>query len=63
MSARPHDLPNFRDFCEAACVKLWGEPDSRNVRELRWNGAGLRRRMDHANSYNQCMTLKGYAHN
>ena len=33
------DLPNFRDFCEAACVKLWGEPDSRNVGELRWNGA------------------------
>jgi hypothetical protein len=39
MSATRHDLPNFRDFCEAACIKLWGEPDSRNARELRWNGA------------------------
>jgi D5 N terminal like len=39
MSIGLHDLPNFRDFCEAACVKLWGEPDSRNARELRWNGA------------------------
>jgi predicted P-loop ATPase len=32
------NLPNFKDYCEAACVKLWGEPDSRTKKELRWNG-------------------------
>jgi hypothetical protein len=26
-------------------------------------GAGLRRLADHANSYEQCMTLKGYVRN
>ena len=30
--------PNFSAFCEAACLKLWGEPNSRTARELRWNG-------------------------
>jgi hypothetical protein len=32
------DLPDFRQYCEAACVKLWGEPDKRSAKELRWNG-------------------------
>jgi hypothetical protein len=36
----PHDpLPNFRDFCEQACISLWGEPDKRDRKQLRWNGA------------------------
>jgi hypothetical protein len=39
MSARGrNDLPNFRDLCEAACISLWGDPDKRDCRELRWNG-------------------------
>jgi putative DNA primase/helicase len=32
------DLPNFRDCCEQACVTLWGNPSSRDRKELRWNG-------------------------
>ena len=31
-------LPDFKQFCEAACIKLWGEPDKRTRKELRWNG-------------------------
>jgi hypothetical protein len=39
MSARGrNDLPNFRDLSEAACIRLWGDPDKRDCRELRWNG-------------------------
>jgi len=30
--------PDFRQYCEAACIKLWGEPDKRTKKELRWNG-------------------------
>src|SRR5262245_46771590 len=32
------ELPDFSGFCEAACIKLWGEPDQRSKKELRWNG-------------------------
>jgi hypothetical protein len=31
-------LPDFKLFCEAACIKLWGDPDRRTKKELRWNG-------------------------
>jgi hypothetical protein len=31
-------VPNFKDYCEAACIRLWGEPDKRDRKELRWNG-------------------------
>jgi len=34
------NLPNFKDYCEAACIRLWGEPDSRTKKELRWNSGG-----------------------
>jgi hypothetical protein len=30
------DLPDFRKYCEAACIDFWGEPDRRNFKELRW---------------------------
>jgi hypothetical protein len=33
------NVPNFRDYCEAACIKLWGEPDRRTAKELHWNGS------------------------
>jgi hypothetical protein len=32
------DLPDFAQYCEPACIKLWGEPDKRTKKELRWNG-------------------------
>ena len=32
------NLPDFKQHCEAACIKLWGEPDRRTSKELRWNG-------------------------
>ena len=32
------DFPDFKQFAEAACIKLWGEPDKRTRKELRWNG-------------------------
>jgi hypothetical protein len=32
------NLPNFREYCEPACIKLWGQPDNRTAKELRWNG-------------------------
>jgi hypothetical protein len=38
---RVSDLPDFKLFCEAACIKLWGEPDRRTKKELRWNGADV----------------------
>jgi hypothetical protein len=31
-------LPDFKQFCEMACVKFWGEPDERTPKYLRWNG-------------------------
>jgi hypothetical protein len=31
-------LDDLRQYCEAACIKLWGEPDKRTTKELRWNG-------------------------
>jgi len=34
------NLPNFKDYCEAACIRLWGEPDSRTKKELRLNSGG-----------------------
>jgi hypothetical protein len=33
-----NDLPNLKDYCEAACLKLWGKPAHTTSRELRWNG-------------------------
>jgi hypothetical protein len=32
------NLPDFKQYCEAACIKVWGEPDKRSKKELRWNG-------------------------
>jgi hypothetical protein len=32
------NVPNFKDYCEAACIRLWGEPNKRDRKELRWNG-------------------------
>jgi putative DNA primase/helicase len=32
------NFPNFKKYCEAACIKLWGDPDRRTKKELRWNG-------------------------
>jgi hypothetical protein len=37
-AARRDPLPDFRALCESACIKLWGEPTSRDRKELRWNG-------------------------
>jgi hypothetical protein len=34
------NVPNFRDLCESACIKLWGEPHRRTQKELRWNDGG-----------------------
>lgn len=31
-------LPDFAQHCEAACVKLWGEPQLRTPKQLRWSG-------------------------
>ena len=33
-------FPSFDAYCEAACIKLWGQPDTRTKKELRWNGGG-----------------------
>jgi putative DNA primase/helicase len=33
-----NNRPDFKQYCEPACVKLWGEPDKRTNKELRWNG-------------------------
>jgi putative DNA primase/helicase len=30
-------FPDFNSYCEAACLKLWGEPDKRTAKEFRWN--------------------------
>jgi hypothetical protein len=38
-------LPDFDDYCEAACIEYWGQPDRRNSKELCWgprNGYGGR---------------------
>jgi hypothetical protein len=35
-------LPDFKQYCESACIKLWGEPDKRTTgtkARLIWNGA------------------------
>jgi putative DNA primase/helicase len=32
------DLPDFSQFCEAACIKIWGEPQLRTPKQLRWSG-------------------------
>jgi hypothetical protein len=32
------NLPDFKIFCEAACIKLWGDPDHRTTKQLKWNG-------------------------
>src|SRR5262249_28667038 len=34
-------LPDFAQHCEAACIKLWGEPERRTKNELRWNGGRI----------------------
>jgi hypothetical protein len=31
-------LPDFSQHCEAACIKLWGEPQLRTAKQLRWSG-------------------------
>jgi RecA-family ATPase len=31
-------LDDLRQYCESACIKLWGEPHKRTTKELRWNG-------------------------
>jgi putative DNA primase/helicase len=31
-------VSDLRAHCQTACLKLWGEPDQRNKKELRWNG-------------------------
>ena len=31
-------FPDFSQFCEAACIKIWGEPDLRTPRQFRWSG-------------------------
>src|SRR5262245_44671405 len=31
-------LPAFSQYCEAACIKLWGEPNKRTTKELIWKG-------------------------
>jgi hypothetical protein len=33
------NLPDFKSHCQAACVKLWGQPSCITKRELRWNGS------------------------
>src|SRR6516164_10547689 len=34
-------FPDFSQFCEAACLKVWGEPQLRTPKQLRWsNGDG-----------------------
>jgi hypothetical protein len=38
MSADRANLPDFRGLGEQACVTLWGKPDKRDRKELRWNG-------------------------
>ena len=38
-AARRDPLPDFRALCESACIHLWGEPDKRDRKQLRWNGA------------------------
>jgi hypothetical protein len=32
-------LPDFRAYCEKACVACWGEPDRRTTKYLRWDGS------------------------
>src|SRR5215469_293559 len=32
------ELPDFSQFCEAACIKIWGEPQLRTPKQLRWSG-------------------------
>jgi len=32
------DQPDFKGLCEQACITLWGKPDKRDRKELRWNG-------------------------
>jgi hypothetical protein len=32
------NVPDFKQYCEPACIKLWGEPDKRTRKELRWDG-------------------------
>jgi predicted P-loop ATPase len=31
---------DLSQYCETACIKLWGEPSSRSKKELRWNSNG-----------------------
>jgi putative DNA primase/helicase len=31
-------ISDLKRYCQSACVNLWGEPDQRTKRELRWNG-------------------------
>src|SRR5262245_20534213 len=35
---RAQELPDFSQDCEAACIKLWGEPNKRTTKELIWKG-------------------------
>jgi Virulence-associated protein E len=38
MSNPRGNLPDFHQYCEAACIKLWGKPDQRNSKDLLWLG-------------------------
>jgi putative DNA primase/helicase len=35
---RVADQPDFKALCEQACIALWGKPDKRDRKDLRWNG-------------------------
>ena len=37
---RTSDFPDFKSFCEDACLRLWGKPDRSTTKELRWNNGG-----------------------
>jgi hypothetical protein len=47
------DLPNFSDYCEAACKVLWGEPDQTNRKEMRWGVVRGGYRSQSGRSYNR----------
>jgi hypothetical protein len=33
------NFPDFRAYCEKACIAYWGEPDRRTTKYLRWDGS------------------------
>src|SRR5262249_27772938 len=46
---RMTNLPDFKQYCEAACCKLLGEPDQRTKKKLRWEGGGAPNARTHNN--------------